>query len=70
MVPVSYQLDESFDPETGRASFDPSEPITATRDGSLTASWLGVVRCPNDACEQAWVFTLYPAEKHLFAEAS
>lgn len=67
VVPVSYQLEESFDGETGRAEFDPSEHLTPSRDGALTASWMGVVRCPNPACEQAWVFTLYPAEKSLFA---
>lgn len=69
MVPVSYQLDESFD-ETGRADFDPSEPLTDSREGTLTASWMAVVRCPNQACDQAWVLTLYPAEKRLFAEAN
>jgi hypothetical protein len=69
-VPVSYQLEESFD-ETGRAEFDPSASIAPPRDGRLTASWLGVVRCPNHQCDQAWVFTLYPAEKSMFAaEAS
>ena len=69
VVPVSYQLEESFH-EDGRAAFDPSEHLTPSRDGSLTASWMGVIRCPNPSCEQAWVFTLYPAEKSLFAEAS
>jgi hypothetical protein len=67
VVPVSYQLEESFDDETGRAEFDPSEHLAPARDGTLTASWMAVVRCPNHACDQAWVFTLYPAEKSLFA---
>jgi hypothetical protein len=70
MVPVSYQLEESFD-ETGEAEFDPSQSLAPSPEGRLTASWLGVVRCPNHACEAAWVLTLYPAEKSMFAlEAS
>jgi hypothetical protein len=69
VVPVSYQLEESFD-ETGMATFDPSEHIAPNREDKLTASWMGVVRCPNYECESAWVFTLYPAEKSLFAETA
>jgi len=70
MVPVTYQLDESFD-EDGRAEFDPSAHLAPAREGALTASWMGVIRCPNPACDAAWVMTLYPAEKSMFAlEAS
>ena len=64
-VPVSYQLEESFE-EDGRAAFDPSAALAPVREGRLTASWMGVVRCPNHRCESAWVFTLYPAEKSMF----
>ncbi len=66
VVPVSYQLEESFE-DTGRALFDPHDPLAPDRgDGSLTASWMAIVRCPDDGCEAAWVLTLYPTTKKMF----
>jgi hypothetical protein len=65
-VPFAYQLEESFEPD-GRARFDPAEHLQPARDDdSLTASWLRVVRCPNDDCDSAWVLILYPTTKERF----
>lgn len=68
LVPFAYQIEESFD-ERGQATFDPSrELVPRGEDETLAASWMRVVRCPNDECDRAWALMLYPTAKSLFDE--
>jgi hypothetical protein len=68
-VPFTYQIEESFD-EHGHAEFDPGGLIgtNGVEEGSLSACWLRILRCPNEDCDRAWALTLYPASKELFHE--
>jgi hypothetical protein len=67
-VPFSYQIEESFDAE-GRAVFDAGGKLAPSPDDeSLSACWMRVIRCPNEACDKAWAMTLYPTSKTLFEE--